>query len=312
MTTPSTRSRAWTRVTWLAQREQGELLEAIAVQRGALSVSIDDAAEVGAENAAGGEWLETTPGAEPPWEQVRIRALFPDDVDLADLERTMARLLGASVSSPVCVEHIPDRDWVREWMRHARALRFGKRLWVCPTSAKLPETDDGAVLLRLDPGAGFGTGTHESTALCLEWLESQPLRGRCAIDYGCGSGILAIAALLLGAEHVRACDVDSQALDATRHNAQRNDVAARLWVGSPNQLSSDPVHLIVANIVSHTLCELAPELERRQRAHGELVLSGILWHQAEAVEAAFAPWYDTTVWKRRGDWVLVHGRCRGS
>jgi ribosomal protein L11 methyltransferase len=291
----------------VASPDQVELLEALAGELGALSVSIEDAAQEAARNA----WLETTPGAPPPWTQLRVHALFAADVDPADLERTIARFLGPSVSCTGSVDHIRDRDWVREWMRQARPLRFGKRLWVCPTSAPLPAGSENGVLLRLDPGLGFGTGTHESTALCLEWLESQRLAGTNAIDYGCGSGILGIAALLLGAERVRACDVDLRALDATRENAQRNHVTSRLWVGPPDQMSGDPAHVIVANILSSTLCELAAKFERHQRPHGDLVLSGILSHQAAAVEEAFSLWYSTAIWKRRGDWVLLHGRHRG-
>ena len=289
---------AWQRVTWVTSPEHLEVFEAVLAELGALSVSTQD--------ASGTTWIETTPGALPPWTRVRVQALFALDTDLGAIEPALERFVGDSLAHSGQVEWIEDRDWVHEWMRHARPLRFGSRLWVCPTSAALPRVSKDAVTVRLDPGLGFGTGRHESTALCLEWLASQPLRGRRVLDYGCGSGILGIAALLLGATHVRACDVDRHALQATRENAQRNGVAQHIWVGFPAELSNQSADVVVANIQAATLIERAVDLAQRQPTHGDLVLSGILAPQAAEVETAFARWYEPASRTERDDWVLLH------
>ncbi len=292
--------RAWTQLTWTSPVDRVELLEAVLGESGALAITN--------EEADGTAWIETVPGATPPWTRVRVRALFAVGVDVAELEDALSRLVGADIAATAEVERVEDRDWVREWMQHARPLRFGKRLWVCPTSVSLPEARDDDVTVKLDPGLGFGTGTHESTALCLEWLESRSLQARRVVDYGCGSGILGVAALRLGAADVRACDIDPQALQATRENAQRNGVDGRLWVGLPGDMSSQGADVVLANIMAETLCQLAQTLASLQAHGGELVLSGLLDRQAAAVQNVFSTWYDTDVWGRRGDWVLIRGR----
>lgn len=309
----------WNRLTWVVERDRVELLEAILGELGALAVSSAD--------AGNGAWIETLPGEPAPWSRVQVQGLFPDTVDVAAVHDTAARVLGATVAHATAhgaipgtgrgarleapeVETLADRDWVRESQRYARPRRFGARLWVCPTGSTLPDVSQDALVLRIDPGLGFGSGSHESTALCLEWLEARAASGSFVVDYGCGSGILGIAALLLGAASVRACDVDPHALDATRDNAVRNAVGSRLWVGSPNEMSGLSAEIIVANIMAATLCELAPTFAQLQGPGGELILSGILAEQIHDVEAAHAPWYDTELWRQRGDWVLVHARRR--
>ncbi len=294
----------WKRVTWVTSPDGVELLEAVATASGALAISTSDA---GAD-----DWIETVPGAEPPWKLVRVQALFASDLDLGALDATVARIAGASLAGTSRVEDVEDRDWVRAWMPHARPQRFGKRLWVCPTSAELPAVPEDSAVLRLDPGLGFGTGSHESTALCLEWLESQPLSGRRVLDYGCGSGILALASLLLGATDARACDIDPHALQATRDNAQRNDLEDRLWAGRPADLPDAPADILIANIMASTLIELADEFARRQESGAAIVLSGILAQQSSEVEQAYASDYVMTRWRERGGWVLLCGRHRDS
>jgi len=185
-------------------------------------------------------------------------------------------------------------------------MRFGRRLWVCPTAAPAPE-DPEAVIVRLDPGLAFGTGTHPTTALCLQILDSLPLSGRRMIDYGCGSGILGIAALKLGAERVTAVDLDPQALLATRENAQRNGVSDSIDVqGVPATLI--PAQCVVANILAGPLIELAPLLTRACALGGDLLLSGLLKTQAYTVKAAYTEGFDRVQVIGRDDWCCIHAR----
>jgi ribosomal protein L11 methyltransferase len=191
-------------------------------------------------------------------------------------------------------------------MQDWKSMRFGRRLWVCPTEDE-PPADPDAVVVRLDPGLAFGTGTHPTTALCLQLLDALPLAGRSMIDYGCGSGILGIAALKLGASHVIAVDLDPQALIATRDNANRNHVAARLEIqGVPAVLSA--ADLVVANILAEPLIELFPVLRAACKAGADLVLSGLLKSQAYAVKAAYSSGFDMVQVFGRDDWCCIHAR----
>jgi ribosomal protein L11 methyltransferase len=204
-----------------------------------------------------------------------------------------------------------DRDWERAWLTDWKSMRFGRRLWVCPTAADLPD-DPNAVVVRLDPGLAFGTGTHPTTALCLQILASLPISGRSVIDYGCGSGILGIAALKLGAVHVTAVDLDPQALLATRDNAARNGVASNIDVlvaGVPGiEASLRPAYCVMANILAGPLIELAPKLMAACEPDGHLLLSGLLKTQAYAVRAAYAAAFDKVQVIERDDWCCIYAR----
>jgi len=254
------------------------------------------------EGADDEEILEPAPGATPMWAAVRITALLP-----ADTPRDRIAL-----AFPDCrphVEVVADRDWDAEWRRSLKPLRFGQRLWVCPEGRTCP--DAAGISLTLDPGLAFGTGTHPTTAMCLAWLDGQPLGNCRVLDYGCGSGILAIAALKLGARAALAVDIDSQALAATRANAARNDCTGRLGVGLPAEAVSaaaqNTVDVIVANILSGPLVKLAPQLRRFARPATRVALSGILIDQAQEVIAAYDPWAHLTVTAEAGGWVLLSG-----
>jgi ribosomal protein L11 methyltransferase len=185
-------------------------------------------------------------------------------------------------------------------------MRFGRRLWVCPGG--LPAGDPQAIRIELDPGLAFGTGTHPTTALCLEWLDSQHVAGRQVIDYGCGSGILAIAAARLGAASVLAVDIDPQALIATRDNAGRNGVAERIAITGDPLIGPDSADVLLANILAGPLVELAPRFAGAARSGGRLALSGLLLEQAETVTAAYRPWFDIATTATRDGWVLIAGR----
>src|SRR5580693_4250524 len=234
--------------------------------------------------------LEPKPGEVRLWSDTLVRALFQESSDAAlNLDR-LASALGPHVTQTARVRAVQDQVWERAWLVGWKSLRFGRRLWVCPRAAEAPE-DPQAIVVRLDPGLAFGTGTHPTTALCLQLLDAMPLAGRSVIDYGCGSGILGIAALKLGASQVVAVDLDSQALLATRENAVRNAVSARLRTqATPAAL--EPADLVLANILAEPLIELAPILTGACRIRGDLILSGLLRTQAYAVKTAYGSAFD--------------------
>jgi ribosomal protein L11 methyltransferase len=253
--------------------------------------------------------LEPKPGEVRLWSDTLVRALFEASLDaIRQLDRLVASL-GAHITATARVRAVEDRDWERVWLTDWKSMRFGRRLWVCPRTAEPPQDPD-AVVVRLDPGLAFGTGTHPTTALCLQILDALPLSGRLVIDYGCGSGILGIAALKMGAAHVIAVDLDPQALTATRENAVRNGVSLRLEVqGVPAQLR--PAGCVVANILAGPLIELAPLLTEACEAGGDLLLSGLLKTQAYAVKAAYASGFDIVQVVGRDDWCCIHARRPG-
>jgi ribosomal protein L11 methyltransferase len=252
--------------------------------------------------------LEPAPGETPLWAATRVTALFDDSLDEAALTGALRSALGLDALPPWQVESLADRAWEREWLRDFRAMRFGRRLWVCPTGSMVEQPD--AVVIDMDPGLAFGTGTHATTALCLEWLDSARLEGRNILDYGCGSGILAIAALLLGAGRATGTDIDAQALTATRANAARNDVAERITVLEPGELGRGRFDVVLANILAGPLAELASRLAGLTGGGGDIVLSGILASQADEIRAAYEPWFDIAPTVAREDWIMISGRRR--
>jgi len=248
--------------------------------------------------------LEPARGETPLWRDTRITGLFAADTDFASLRRELRSALGVAQLPRHRIEDLAERAWEREWLRDFHAMRCGRRLWVCPAGQRPADTD--AVILALDPGLAFGTGSHATTALCLEWLDGAALAGRRVLDFGCGSGILAIAALLLGAHSAHAIDRDPQALDATRRNAERNGVAARLTCGSAP--AGGNFDVAVANILAQPLIEHAGWLCECIRDDGWLVLSGILGTQADSVHAAYRDRIDFTPPAARDEWVRLAGR----
>lgn len=265
---------------------------------GALSVTLEDAAD--------DPVLEPAPGETPLWPTRVVKALFEASTDRDAVAQLLARAVPGAPSPRF--EAIADKAWEREWLQDFRPMRFGRRLWVCPGG--LPAGAPGAVRIELDPGLAFGTGTHPTTALCLDWLDGRDLRGLEVVDYGCGSGILAIAALKLGAASVRAIDIDPQALIATRDNARRNRIESGLAVSSDPVLVGRSCDTLVANILAGPLVELAPRFAAALRSGGELALSGILAGQAQTVTAAYQPWFDIALSATREGWALLGGRRR--
>jgi ribosomal protein L11 methyltransferase len=283
-----------------------------------LSVGLVEAAllEIGADSITfvdrGDEpILEPQPGEIRLWSDTLVRALFQISSGAGPLDaaRNLDRLataLGPHITRTARVNAVQDRDWERAWLADWKSMRFGRRLWVCPTLAGLPDDPD-AIVVRLDPGLAFGTGTHPTTALCLQILDSLSVTGRRVIDYGCGSGILGIAALKLGAAHVTAIDLDPQALLATRDNAIRNGVGASIDVQGVDG-TIQPAYCVMANILAGPLIELEPILTAACEPGGYLLLSGLLKTQAYAVKAAYAGAFDMVQVVERDDWCCIYAR----
>ncbi len=267
---------------------------------GATAVSLTDAADHPV--------LEPGPGEMPLWPEVRLFALFEQSAEPRMLAAVLTAVLGLP-DGAIRVECLADRAWEREWLKDFRPMRFGRRLWVCPGGQRAQAAD--AVVLELDPGLAFGTGTHATTALCLEWLDATPLEGRCVLDYGCGSGILALAALALGASSATAFDIDPQALTATRENARRNSLDGRLAVAAMPGEIEGRFDVVLANILAGPLVGLAPALAARCAPAGAIALAGLLDAQAPEVARAYGPWFDIGPAARRDGWTMLAGRRRG-
>jgi ribosomal protein L11 methyltransferase len=266
---------------------------------GALSVTLEDAAD--------DPVLEPAPGETPLWPTITLKAIFDAATDPTALQGELAGRLPRTLPPPR-FETLPDKAWEREWLKDFRPMRFGRRLWVCPGG--LPAGDPDGIRIELDPGLAFGTGTHATTAMCLEWLESAALDGCSVVDYGCGSGILAIAAAILGAADVRAVDIDPQALIATDANAERNGVRSRLQITQDPHLPNSGTDVLVANILAGPLVELAPAFAAAVRPGGRIALSGILAGQSNTVTAAYQPWFDIALTATRDGWTLLAGQRR--
>jgi ribosomal protein L11 methyltransferase len=219
------------------------------------------------------------------WSNTQVTALFEMNAD-PDVVQTLVfnQFIGSPLETWV-YELLQDQVWERAWMEHFKPMKFADKLWVCPTG--LEQADADTVCMTLDPGLAFGTGTHPTTALCLEWLASHDLRDKVVIDFGCGSGILAIAALLLGARHAHAIDIDPQALTATQYNAEKNQVQDRISYYLPEQFVPFKAQVVVANILAKPLIELSPVISELVADQGDLILSGILNEQADSVADAY-------------------------
>lgn len=281
---------------------------------GALAVTMSDAHLDAADEQA---IFEPGVGETPLWNEMQLQALFPGDSD-ADLIR--AALANAEPSmdfSGATFDVVEDQDWERAWMDQYEPLQFGQRTWIVPWNAELPaaaaEQGEEAAVIRLDPGLAFGSGTHPTTALCLEWLDSLAddgaLQGRDVLDFGCGSGILALAALKLGASRAVGVDNDPQAITATADNAQRNGVAIDVYLPQDEPAATYPI--VVANILASALIELSPVIGARVAPGGVLAMSGILHGQECEVIATYADRFDDLRADQQDDWMRVTGRRRG-
>ncbi|MFV0277728.1 MAG: 50S ribosomal protein L11 methyltransferase [Parahaliea sp.] len=292
-------------MSWLQLRldvrpEQVAALEELMLASGSVAVTLEDNADQPV--------LEPAVGETPLWQQTRLTALYPADTDMnAVLAGFPPALLAACAAR---VDILEDKDWEREWMQHYRPMRFGRRLWICPSWLEPPEPE--AVNLLLDPGLAFGTGTHPTTALCLTALDTLPLAGCQVVDYGCGSGILAVAALKLGATRALGVDNDPQALVATRDNAGRNGIPPeQLLTALPGAAASTPGPAraagVVASILAGPLMALSDTLLTLARPGATALLSGLLSSQAEALCAHYAPRITLRVADEKDGWVCLRG-----
>ncbi|MEN8177492.1 MAG: 50S ribosomal protein L11 methyltransferase [Pseudomonadota bacterium] len=287
----------WLQLSIETTEEQAPLLELAFQSLGALSVTLGDAADQAV--------LEPAPGEEKIWQKTRVTGLFAAERDADALRSALNQALNADVTQTLELEWLTDRVWERVWLENFQPMKFGQHLWICP-NGKLPEEAD-AVVVELDPGLAFGTGTHPTTALCLEWLDNCDLSGKTVVDYGCGSGILAIAALQLGAGRAIAVDYDTQAIEATRNNAEKNCVSDRLTTYLPEQLPSLCAEFLVANILAGPLIELAPRLCSLLQPEGKFALSGILVEQGDSVSTAYTSYAKLDAPKKLDDWLLLSG-----
>jgi len=291
---------AWLQLRLELRAADVALWEARLLASGAVAVTLQDNADQPV--------LEPGPGQTPLWSHTRLSGLYPADTDMsAVLAALPIAELGAAAPR---VEPLEDKDWERAWMRDYQPMRFGRRLWVCPSWLAPP--DPAGANLLLDPGLAFGTGTHPTTALCLSQLDGMTLSGGAVVDYGCGSGILGLAALKLGAAQVLAVDNDQQALAACRDNAQRNGIdTACLEVVPPDARAvahwAGRAQLVVANILAGPLAALAQTLCHLLGPGGTLLLSGLLSAQADTLRDRYAPWLALTVAAERGGWVCLRG-----
>ncbi len=279
-------------------------LEAALEDLGALSVSLLDAADAGNEQAI----LEPGVGETPLWPELTLLALFDRDINpdllLHAIEAWDERIDLDGATFRV----VEDQDWERAWMDQYAPMQFGTRTWIIPWNMQAPAESAHGVIIRLDPGLAFGSGTHPTTALCLQWLDSLDLRGLEVLDFGCGSGILAIAALKLGATRAVAVDNDPQAQLATQDNAGRNGVDGRISVHSPDNEPEAKYPVVVANILAVALDQLAETLAARVAAGGSIAMSGVLRGQADELLSRYSPWFDQLHIQSLDDWVRITGR----
>lgn len=279
-----------------------DFAEEILLAHGAQAVSQVDAAD--------DPVLEPGPGETPLWPLTRTTGLFEEDADLAPAIAALRETLPDGTAAIITSAALEDQEWVRVWLRDWQPLRFGARLWVTPGAKRDEITQPDAIVVTLDPGLAFGTGTHPSTALCLDWLAAADLAGRTVLDYGCGSGLLGIAALKLGAARVTAVDIDPQALTATRENAAANGVADRIEALAAADYAPRPHDVVLANILAGPLVALAPRLSASLAPGGMLLLAGLLASHADEVARAYAATCDLAPRAAREGWVRLEGRRR--
>jgi ribosomal protein L11 methyltransferase len=250
---------------------------------------------------------EPPPGETKIWRLTKVIALFELDTEPELVKTVLFSQFKGYLLQNWFHEVLQDQAWERTWMEHYQPMKFGESLWVCPTGQE--KSESGTVCMTLDPGLAFGTGTHPTTALCLEWLANHDLTDKVVIDYGCGSGILAVASLLLGAKQAYAIDIDPQAITATRANAEKNEVVDRIECYLPEQFSDLQADIVIANILAKPLCELSELISELIKDNGKLILSGILNEQAESVMMAYEHHnINIQTPEIQGDWCRLDGK----
>ena len=286
----------WIQIRINATAKTADKVSNMLLGRGAQAVTFMDAQDVPV--------YEPLPGETPLWGETEVMGLFDAETDPAPTIAFFQQIFGEDVGYKV--EQLEDKDWVREWMDHFHPMQFGKRLWICPSWRDVPNPD--AVNVMLDPGLAFGTGTHPTTALCLQWLDGLDLTGKTVVDFGCGSGILGIAALKLGAARVIGIDIDPQAIQASHDNAERNGVAGQIELYLPADQPQDvEADVVVANILAGPLRELAPLIAGHGKPGSLMALSGVLETQAVELEQIYGQWFDMDPTAVREEWCRLSG-----
>ena len=291
---------AWIQIRIHANKESADQISDLLLDVGCPSVTFMDGSNTPV--------YEPKPGEVILWPETMVIGLF----DAANDMDVVVAYLKANVADTLTykIEQLEDKDWEREWMDNFHPIKFGERLWICPSWRDIPEPN--AVNVLLDPGLAFGTGTHATTALCLKWLESQDLTGKTVVDFGCGSGILGIAAIKLGAERVIGIDIDPQALIASKDNAERNGVADQLEVYLPENQPEFHADIVVANILAQPLRELHEIILGFLKPTGAIAMSGILEEQAQSVADVYASFIDLEAIAQEGEWTRVSGQMKTS
>lgn len=286
----------WQQLIFSTTAETAEQLNELLMETEALAITLQDAADE--------PIFEPPLGTTPLWGNTQLKALFDEHTDILQIIQQLQHAIGEL--PPYQITQVEEQNWERAWMDEFKPMQFGKCLWICPSWSEIPNPK--ATNLLLDPGLAFGTGTHPTTRLCLEWLDANALSGLEVIDYGCGSGVLALAAVKLGAKIAYAIDNDPQALLATRDNALRNQITERqLQTFLPEQLSSLSVDLLVANILAQPLIELAERLAKLVKPQGTIVLSGILAEQTEQITQTYKPWFTIQEVTQLEGWIRTVG-----
>ncbi|MGL4249352.1 MAG: 50S ribosomal protein L11 methyltransferase [Aeromonas sp.] len=290
----------WIQIRINATAKSADKVSNMLLGRGAQAVTFMDAKDVPV--------YEPMPGETPLWGETEVMGLFDAETDPAPTIAFFQQIFGENVCYKV--EQLEDKDWVREWMDHFHPMQFGERLWICPSWRDVPNPD--AVNVMLDPGLAFGTGTHPTTALCLQWLDGLDLTGKTVVDFGCGSGILGIAALKLGAARVIGIDIDPQAIQASHDNAERNGVAGQIELYLPADQPQDiEVDVVVANILAGPLRELAPLIAGHGKPGSLMALSGVLESQAPELETIYGQWFEMDPTAVKEEWCRLSGRKHG-
>ncbi|MCS3831456.1 ribosomal protein L11 methyltransferase [Aeromonas veronii] len=290
----------WIQIRINATAKTADKVSNMLLGRGAQAVTFMDAKDVPV--------YEPMPGETPLWGETEVMGLFDAETDPAPTIAFFQQIFGENVGYKV--EQLEDKDWVREWMDHFHPMQFGERLWICPSWRDVPNPD--AVNVMLDPGLAFGTGTHPTTALCLQWLDGLDLAGKTVVDFGCGSGILGIAALKLGAARVIGIDIDPQAIQASRDNAARNGVADQIELYLPADQPQDvEADVVVANILAGPLRELAPLIAGHGKPGSLMALSGVLESQAPELETIYGQWFEMDPTAVKEEWCRLSGHKHG-
>lgn len=286
----------WLQLVCHTKEENAEAIESAMEQSNALSITLQDKFD--------NPVLEPLPGEFRLWKDLIITALFDYDTDLNPLNELLSQNTESWNIDNFLIETIEDQDWERVWMKDFHPMQFGQNLWVYPSNYEIPEDD--SIKILLDPGLAFGTGTHPTTALCLEWLDQNPPINHNVIDYGCGSGILALAAAKLGANKIIATDIDPQALTATKDNMQRNNIEVeKIPCYLPQDCPKEPADLVLANILCGPLNELFSTLSALTKNGGKMVLSGLLEEQQHQIIDTYSANFENFEIKQLDDWVRI-------